>query len=66
MNKGRALLYIAVFISKFVFFIGGILLFVSGLFDLVNGKITDGIIELVGGAVSIRLGIFLFSVKIEY
>ncbi|HON78795.1 MAG TPA: hypothetical protein PK544_09915 [Spirochaetota bacterium] len=66
MNQKRLLLYIAVFILKFTFFIGGIILFVSGIFDLVNGKIINGIIELAGGAAAVRLGIFLFSVNIEY
>lgn len=42
------------------------MLFVAGIFDLVNGNIINGIIELAGGAAAVRLGVFLFSVNIEY
>lgn len=66
MNNGRFILYIAVAILKFVLFPGGILLFVSGIFDIVNGNIINGIIALAGGAAAVRLGVFLFSVNIEY
>ena len=66
MNQKRLIVYIAVFILKFTLFIGGIVLFVSGIFDLVNGRIINGVIELAGGAAAVRLGVFLFSLNIEY
>jgi hypothetical protein len=66
MNNRRFILYIAVTILKFALFPGGVLLFVSGIFDIVNGSIINGILELAGGAAAVRLSIFLFSVNIEY
>lgn len=54
-----------VFVLKYVFFIIGCFLFVSGFFDLLNGHFKSGILELIGGGVSIRLGAFLFSLRMQ-
>lgn len=55
----------SVFVLKYLFFIVGCFLFVSGFFDLLNGHFKSGILELVGGGASIRLAAFLFSLKLQ-
>lgn len=55
----------SVFVLKYLFFIIGCFLFVSGFFDLLNGRFKSGILEVIGGGVSIRLAAFLFSLRMQ-
>jgi hypothetical protein len=61
--KSQAVSYL-VFVSKFLLFFLGLYLFVSGVMDLLHARFLYGIISLVAGAASIRLGAFLFSLRI--
>lgn len=54
-----------VYVLKYVFFIIGCFLFVSGFFDLLNGYFKSGILEIVGGGASIRISAFLFSLRMQ-
>jgi hypothetical protein len=55
----------SVFVLKFLFLFIGCFLFVSGIFDILHGNVKSGVLELIGGAVSIRLAAFLFSLRLQ-
>ncbi len=65
MSLLRLLTPRSVFVLKYCLFVIGCFLFISGFFDLLHGRFTSGILEIVGGGASIRIAVFLFSLRMQ-
>ena len=64
MDSKAVVVSLLVFVGKFLFLFGGGYFFIVGIFDILHAIYMAGFLQLLFGALAIRIGIFLFSLDV--